>query len=346
MPKPVRPSREPNSANRRGFAPPLFGRSNVSSYKLLSEDAETATESPGGSVSRLYMLVMGKMGGQILRENLLNIVRRSAPSSAENELRKRMAKDWRILQQEAELIQTWVPASERATFKQEVFDQRRAWFDLYMNVLHDEAVSRRVEPDVVIAKGNWTNKEPVTDRDLRMYEPRQRPPILGMGSPPELDDFKDRFFLTSSEFFWVLGGLQIRAYYKARNAENRNKRIDAATSILLRYLYRYPKDISLFLYPTMQGEEMLERIKELDPNFKVSQLGPLFGGAYVASYYFRKGDQVPYYARRMSSIMAMWIDTHPELYQHIRECAEEEAYARGVNPSSLWKEARWAPPAE
>jgi hypothetical protein len=338
MPKPARPSREPNNANRRGFGP-LFGRSNVSSYKLLSEDAETATDNPGGSVSRLYMLVMGKMG-QILRESLMNMIYRTAPATVVPEIKRKLLKDWRILHQEDELIETWVPAAERANFRQELFDQRRAWFDLYLNVLHDEAISRKFEPDVVIAKGNWANKDEVTDREIRLYEPRQRP-ILGKGSL-ELEDFKDRFFLTSSEFYWTLG-LQIRAYYKARSETNKNRRIDAATSILLRYLHRYPKDISLFLHPTMKGEDILAKVQSIDPEFKTSQLGPLFGGAYVASYYFLKGDQIPYYARRMSSIMATFIETHPELYWHIRECAEEEAYARGVDPQTLWKEGRWSP---
>ena len=144
MPKPARPSREPNNANRRGFGP-LFGRSNVSSYKLLSEDAETATDNPGGSVSRLYMLVMGKMG-QILRESLMNMIYRTAPATVVPEIKRKLLKDWRILHQEDELIETWVPAAERANFRQELFDQRRAWFDLYLNVLHDEAISRKFEP--------------------------------------------------------------------------------------------------------------------------------------------------------------------------------------------------------
>lgn len=340
MPKPARPSREANHANRRGFGP-LFGRSNVSSYKLLDEsspfEAKVAKQ-PGGSVSRLYMLVLGKLG-QIFRDNFFATLDRTAPASVIREVKRQVPRDWTILHQEESLITTYIPGSEIQNFRQELSDQRRAWFDLYMNVLHDEAVSRRLEPDVAIAKGNWTKNDVVTSAELRAYEPRQRP-ILGKGSQ-ELDGFKERFDLTSSEFFWTLG-LQIRAYYRIRSEENENRRIDPATSILLRYLWRYPKDIHVLLYRVATAEELLEKITAIDPEFKVSQLGPLFGGAYVASYYFARSNTPPYFARRMSSIMGEYLDTHPEIYTQVRECAEEEAYARGVRPETLWKEGRWS----
>ena len=334
MPKPNGSSRNVPNVNRIGFAP-LFGRSYVSSYKLLSEEMHTAS-TPSANVMRLYVLVMSKFA-EILVMTVKDYLAERAPQSLMEELDSRLEPDWTVLRWESDLYRYIPKKADREEVKAVVQERRKAWFDLYLAVLQDEAVSRDLDASEAIAKGNWRNAQPVTDKDMRKYEPRQRP-ILGRYSP-ELDDLKEahRFGLTSSEFYWLLG-MQVKAYYRIR--EKGNQRLDAPTSILLRYLYRQPKDIKHFFAPEMDVQEMLAIIKREDPEFNPMHLGPLLGGSNVVSYHLLQKGNRPF-ARRLAMIWEREKHRTPDLYWRLRRCVEEEVFARGLDIDEFWERRKW-----
>jgi hypothetical protein len=227
--------------------------------------------------------------------------------------------------------------ADREAVKATVKSRRQAWFDLYVSVLEDEAASRNLDLGSAISKGNWRNTEEVTDQQMRKYDARQRP-ILGRHSP-ELEELKNGKFvdMTSSEFYWLLG-MQVKAYYKVR--DRGHQRLDAPTSILLRYLGRQPKDFSLFFTPEMDVQEMLQIIQQEDPNFKPMYLGPLLGGSNVVSYHLLKEGNRPF-ARRLAMIWQREKNRTPDFYWRLRRCVEEEVFARGLDIDEFWERRKW-----
>lgn len=327
-------SRQGPEVNRIGFAP-LFGRSYVSSYKLLSEDEHMAS-TPSANVVRLYMLVMGKFA-EIMVTAVTEYLEAHAPASVLADLQSSLEPDWTVMRWEQDIYRHIPSKSARDEVKATVQSRRRAWFDLYLSVLHDEAVSRDLNPDTVISKGNWRNAEEVSDQQMRKYDARQRP-ILGRHSP-ELEELKNgKFFeMTSSEFYWLLG-MQVKAYYSVR--KKGHQRLDAPTSILLRYLGRQPKDFRLFFTPEMRVEEMLSIISAEDPTFKPMHLGPLLGGSNVVSYHLLKEGTRPF-ARRLAMIWEREKHRTPDFYRHLRRCVEEEVFARGLDIDEFWEKRKW-----
>jgi hypothetical protein len=334
MPKPVGlgNARKDQDGKILGFSP-LFGRSATSSYKVLTQGF--VKQEPGTNVVRLYMLVLGKFG-QIFRTELFERLEKHVAKDLIAEVRRDIPKDWQVIRDEEHWAKH-LPKNVKRELFQEVFSQRSGWMDLYLSVLYDEAVSRDLDPKTVLFKGNWKNQDDVDQKKIRSYESRQRP-ILGTGSI-ELEGFKDQFGLTGSEFYWVLG-MQVKSYFRAKSKERKHKRLDAPTSILLRYLWRQPKDISLFIPKIMSGQEMLDYIQEIDPTFKKTHLGPLMGGAHVVSYHLIDKGMRPL-ARRLSAIFAEQKERRDDFYRILRNCVEEEVTTRGIDVETFWQEGNW-----
>jgi len=120
------------------------------------------------------------------------------------------------------------------------------------------------------------------------------------------------------------------------------QRIDAAASILLRHFYLNPEDLELFIQSPMGPLELLENIQEADPNFDRKQLGILLGGGAIAGYNMTKPNaEVPAFARRAATLMTEHFQHSKAIYWHIRECAEAEAVARGLDLKELWSGGSW-----
>ncbi|TBW57473.1 hypothetical protein EZI54_07380 [Marinobacter halodurans] len=332
---------------------PLFGRSYPASYKLLSGDDESAgtASDPPSNVLRLFTLVMEKLA-VVFRESLLQYLEEHAPASVTEQARRRMPRNWLALNEEEDLIRDLVPSAYQQTFRMQVHERKKGWFELYLQVLSDEAVSRNLIERDAITRGGWRNNDELAPESLFDFNIRQRPIVGGsedifqslrnMGGVDLLNpdaDVSDEP-MTSAEFFWLIG-LNAKAYYSMLS--HKKRRIDPTSSILMRYLYRYPRDISTFISAPPLGRKVLERIREIDPSFRTSHLGPLFGGSYVSSYHFANSNHCPYDLRRLVGIFMDQVDSHPEIYQQIKQCAEEEAFARGVDRQTFWREARWYP---
>src|SRR5690554_6969462 len=162
-------------------------------------------------------------------------------------------------------------------FSAQLLSQWRTWFnECYLTVLRDEALSRDLDPDKVVLKGNWTNRKNVEPADLQNYD-RATQPILGC-EDSLFSIFRESFGLTSAEAFWALG-LQVKAFYRFR--KRARQRIDAPSALLVRYLFRYPDDICHIIPAPPSGESILQTILQDDPAFRTSQLGPMFGASRV-----------------------------------------------------------------
>ncbi|RBP25061.1 hypothetical protein DET50_12454 [Marinobacter pelagius] len=325
-------SRKNGRQRKSGFAP-LFGRSYVTSYKLLSQEAIAS----GGSlpVIRLQMLVVGKFA-----EIFVNLLLRYA--AMRNELSRLDFSDlqccgWKVLR-DKDSHTSWMDDNLYSEFALELDTQWREWFEHnYLAVLRDEALSRDIDPEKAISRGNWTNRHEVTSAKLSEYGFRTQP-ILG-SKDSLFAVFRESFELTSSEAYWALG-LQIKAFYRYRGQPK--QRIDAPTSILIRYLNRYPDDIGLFIPKPASGNEILQVIQSLEPTFRVGQLAPLFGASRVMSYDFAREDQAcPFFARRLASIFRQQNARGEPIYDRLRECVEDELRARKIDSVRFWSDGRW-----
>ncbi|KPP97814.1 hypothetical protein [Marinobacter sp. HL-58] len=319
---------------KSGFAP-LFGRSYISSYKMLAEDSSSSVNS-SIPVTRLQMLVVGKFG-ELFKRLLSKYQKEQGVIGGGNEIEKFEARGWAVLREQDSLT-SWMSDETYEAFFDELSALWGDWFQKhYLQVLRDEAVSRDLDPESALGKGNWTNTEKVAETELRKYT-RNTQPILG-DTNSLFTLFRESFELTSSEAYWTLG-IQVKAFYRFR--QRANQRIDAPTSILIRYLFRYPGDIELFIRGPGKGSEILARIQQEDPSFKLSQLGPLFGASRVMSYAFANDNiPCPFFARRLAGIFRQRSIMGEPIYRQIRDCVEDELQARGLNSVQFWRDGRW-----
>jgi len=324
--------REPQS-RKMGFAP-LFGRSYISSYKMLS-DTDTGSGSSSSAVTRLQMLIVGKFAQYF--KAILTRYLDEYPGADAASLDALNETGWALLREQDSLT-GWMSDDLYNVFSAEVELAWRTWFnDCYLGILRDEAVSRDIDPEAAIQKGKWTNSAEVSERDLARYN-RTTAPILGR-SDSLFSIFRESFELTSAEAYWVLG-IQIKAFYRFR--QRANQRIDPPTSILVRYLFRYPEDIELFVAAPTPGSRILAAIKEQDPGFRRSQLAPLFGTSRVMSYGFASDEApCPFFARRLATIFQQQAEKGRPIYHEIRECVEDELSARGLDKEQFWQDGRW-----
>ncbi|MBE0487156.1 hypothetical protein [Marinobacter sp.] len=331
MPGAVEDGRAPNKS---GFAP-LFGRSYISSYKMLSEGGD-GSQGAGLPVTRLQLLVITKYA-QAFANALKNLSDKAAEVPAEVRAALANTHGWALLR-ERDSLTDWMSDEQLFEFEADVKRRFREWFEKhYLQVLEDEAISRDVSPEQAIEKGKWTNTAAVSDQKMAAYSRATRP-ILGRNDSP-FALFRESFGLTSAESYWVLG-IQIKAFYRFR--QRAEQRIDAPTSILLRYLFRYPEDIALFMPAPASGRDIYEAIRQEDPDFKLSQLAPLFGASRVMSYEFaEEGAACPFFARRLATVFSQQREKGEPIYRAIRECVEEEVIARGLDLAQFWRDGRW-----
>lgn len=322
------------ATGKSSFAP-LFGRSYISSYKMLGEDG-VGMQNAGLPVARLQLLVVGKYA-QVFRKWLDSYAAKdeSAPADVFRTLAQRSG--WALLREQDSLTD-WMGDEVYAAFQAQVLREFGEWFEgHYLGVLRDEASSRDLDPVEAIAKGKWTKNDEVGDEQLRKYNRFCRP-ILGR-SDSQFALFRESFGLTSAEAYWVLG-LQVKAFYRFRQRPNR--RVDAPTAILLRYLFRYPEDISIFMPEPLPGSEVFEAIRRENSGFKLSQLAPLFGASRVMSYEFVNPDtECPFFARRLAMIFRSAAAGEAPIYRLLKDSVEEEVVARGLSLEQFWRDGRW-----
>lgn len=318
-------------SRKLGFAP-LFGRSYISSYKMLTDMSE-GTQNSSLPVVRLQMLIVGKYAEifkTLLREFLKD------PTKTVHSLDQDLKEAGWALLRNRDSFTDWMDEDVFQSFNTELHRRFDQWFSKdYFGVLTDEAVSRDIEPEIAIFKGKWVNREAV--QDISRYS-RNTAPILGREDSP-FSLFRESFGLTSAESYWTLG-IQIKAFYRFR--QRADQRVDPATSILLRYLFRFPNDIDFFVKSPPEGRWILEMVQREDPSFKLSQLAPLFGASRVMSYGFVDGSvQCPFFARRLATIFAEQYEKGLPIYHELLSCVEEEVVARRLDPAQFWRDGRW-----
>lgn len=319
---------------KSGFAP-LFGRSYISSYKMLSEGS-AGIQNAGLPVARLQLLVVGKYA-ECFKEQLRGFAAKTGgvPPYVKDTLKRHSG--WALLR-EKDSLTDWMDDEAYTLFESKVRETFGEWFHgSYLAILRDEAKSRDLDPVDAIVKGKWVNSEPVTDDKLQGYNRFCRP-ILGRNDSL-FSLFRESFGLTSAEAYWVLG-LQVKAFYRFR--QRPQQRVDAPTAILLRYLFRHPEDIKFLMSEPMAGNQILEHVKGEDNGFKLGQLAPLFGASRVMSYEFANPDTpCPFFARRLAMVFRVGIGAEIPVYQLVRESVEDEVQARGLDLEQFWRDGRW-----
>lgn len=324
----------------RGAFAQLFGRSKISSYKMLPADFEKmAVDRRENSqpVIRLQMLIMERFG-KIFRDTYHAFCYSDMPERVRGESRYQLKhRNWLALK-EWEDVTAWMTKDVRARFDETVKEKCTLWFEQgYLHTLDCEARSRNLTLEQALKEGKWANSDRVSPEQWRTYSPGAEPILGGQGI---FENFREMVRITSPEMLWLLG-LQIKSYFRYR--EHPDQRIDPSVSILVRHFYEQRfDDLGLFITHPLTGKEILKRIQAIDPSFDRKHMGLLFGGGVVAGYNMTQEDApVPFFAYRLASIFTRHIDDGPEIYWHLREAAEQEVKARGLDIETFWREGDW-----
>lgn len=321
--------------SRRWFAQ-HFGRSLVTSYKMLPpKDEYRRSRDNSRPVSQLQNLILQRFAKEFRELYELYRATHMAEKDRKNPLYEPASRSWDILR-ERDSLTDWMPTKLYNQFEQELADRWKDWWeDRYLKTLEREAQSRDMTLDDALKTGNWHRKEPVTD--LSRYSQRTMP-ITGADNSL-LVSFRDLMGLSSSESLWVLG-IAPKTYFMYRSRPDR--RIDPSVSILMRHFMAYPDDLELMVPPAPNGQAALKMIRQIDPNFTPTMIGPFFGGGTIAGYNMVRTDHlIPAFARRAASLLMFHVRYSEDIYWHLKECAEDEARARGIEPAELWQNGVW-----
>ena len=336
----IRSGRRGSVKDKRRYFAPLFGRSVVSSYKMLPPEGEeylyNAREN-SQPVIRIQMLIMERFG-KIFHDIYQAYRYRHMPEFERNNPRYLPTNhNWLILNEQSVLTE-WMNEKVQKRFQEEVQEEWRNWFEnCYLETLEAEAASRDMTLKEALKTGKWTNKKPVSKDEWSTYPPNKAP-ILGDDNSP-LCRFRENLGLSSPEMLWLLG-LQIKSFFRYR--ERSNQRIDTAVSVLVRHFYNNPDDLALFITPPPSGEHLLRMIQSIDPGFQRRHIGLLFGGGVVAGYNMTQpGAEVSFFAHRLASIFVEHIQYGTTIYWHLREAVEAEVKARGLDITEFWKTGAW-----
>jgi len=331
----VAPGKSPHD-NRMAFGP-VFGRSSIVGYKLL----ESEEQSVSGTLIRLMTLVMCCLADQA-RKTILEQLDGDSKHEHRLHFLGHTPWDWRLLLELDKALADYIPIPSREKVKG-LIEERQAqwWSETYLQVVKDEAASRNLDVERTLKQGKWTNRETVTDADLREYPTNTRP-ILGGTTALIGERLRTQFTLTNAEYHWVQGVAPVVLFRQRK--EKASQRVDATTAILLRYLSRHPKDLGLLIPPSMTGDELSEWIAtELDPEFRNINLGPLLGGSVSRGYRFLREPEPPRWTRRLTTIIQQQRTHNPGVYDDIKQAMREEAVARGLDPEKVWNDGIWSP---
>jgi hypothetical protein len=325
----------------RGRFAPLFGRSKISSYKMLPKDPEmdefNEDRENSQPVIRLQMLILERFG-KIFRDVYQVFWLLHLPEQ-DRKIKKKMVQNsnWLALT-EIDQVTGWMSKSVKKSFNETLVEKCTLWFrDVYCKTLEAEATSRDLDYEKVLSDGKWGNPNLVSKARWDSYPP-DKAPILG-GDSSILKRFRERLELSSPEMLWLLG-LQIKSYFRFRDRPE--SRLDPSVCLLIRHFFNNQDDLALFITYPPDGLELLETIQSIDPKFERRHIGLLFGGGVVAGYNMTNDQaEPPFFARRLTSIFARHIDDGPEIYWHLRQSVEDEVKARGLSVDKFWRHGNW-----
>lgn len=332
MRPPGQPLNEAGVSKRRWFAQ-LFGRSLVTSYKMLPPKGKRQTRDNSRPIRQIQTLIMLRFAHEF--RQLLEKYRRKHMTKAEraDPLYHSEKRSWDILR-ERDNLTDWMDDRLFEAFETELYERfRRWWDDRYMGTLQEEAQSRYKTYQEAIVEGNWINDDPVDlSREAKFK-------VITGAQQQHLHQFRSMTGLSAAEALWLLG-IGSKAYFMYRNRGA--FRLDPAISILIRHYLKYPDDRALVVPPAPSGPEVLETIQRIDPSFRKSMLGPFFGAGTMTGYTMLKpGAPTPSFARRAMSLIGYHASISDDIYWHMREVIDEEARARGLSEHDLWVKGIW-----
>jgi len=327
------PLNTPDTDKARWFAP-YFGRSLVTSHKMLKESGIDGCRENSRPVTQIQTLIVLRFAHEF-RALYAEYHEKYIPKQKRNKAAyKPQERTWEILLERDSLTE-WMNNRVYADFQMELFHRWQEWWDnKFMVTLQREAESRGTTLEDVLRTGQWSNN----DDPSKLKLPQASSPITGADNE-RLADFRSSHALSSAEMMWVLG-IAPKTFFRYR--KNAHKRIDAAVSILVRHFYYNAQDLQLFIPETQRGQDLLNTLQSIDPTFERKQLGAFFGCGAIAGYNMsRPNSEVPMFARRAASLMAINLPYSTDIYWHLREAAESEAKARGIDPADLWSSGSW-----
>lgn len=169
--------------------------------------------------------------------------------------------------------------------------------------------------------------------------------IMGEATPltgTEISTFTRSHNLHLIEASMALG-VNTAALYTKKSADS----INSTLSVLLRLYSAFPEHLPRIKAPEVY--ELLKRIKEIDPSFKVTHLGPLLGLEKNSSSRVKKAGlhaSNPM-VQSLAQLISLVINDDPENWFLIKEAVELEARARDIIPASrVWREGGWSASAK
>lgn len=179
-------------------------------------------------------------------------------------------------------------------------------------------------------------------REKQAIKEKLAPDLAIFGEPTPLTGTEISTFTRSHNLHLIETsmalGVNTAALYTKKGAES----INSTLSLLLRIYSAFPEHLPRIKAPEV--EELISRIKTIDPAFKLTHLGPLLGLERNSSTRIKKAGikaSNPM-VQSLAQVISLAMADDPNNWFIIKEFVELEAKARGITPASrVWREGGW-----
>jgi len=211
-----------------------------------------------------------------------------------------------------------------------------AGFKKYIEIVHEEALSRGIDTQKELWSTGWKNKSRNDNNDGVNYPSRMR--------IRDMINLRDRLGLTLIDIQWLIGSLGHMSSVKDGGIIE-----DPTFALIIRYLIKYPEDLIIPKAPS--ASKFIEIVtpiwnqtkwKYLD--FNLSRIGIMLGCTKIAGYSWTRQTTMP--SQSVQHLMliilkAIELDGKDGLENYLT-ILEEEARARQVGTERLWIKEGWS----
>lgn len=154
----------------------------------------------------------------------------------------------------------------------------------------------------------------------------------------EIERFTTLHNLHLTDFSFIVGVNTASVYTKKKFSTP----LAPSVCIMLRLYSAFPELLPITKAP--DSEELIAKIRSIDPTFMRSHFGPLLGLATNSSFRLHKGtERSSQVVRRLMFLIDQLITANPKNWEIIKNAVEIEATASSIIPSSkVWSDGGWA----
>lgn len=169
------------------------------------------------------------------------------------------------------------------------------------------------------------------------------PELSIMGKPTLLTGTEISEFTRSNNLHLIEASMALGVNTAALYTKKSEDSLNSTLSLLLRLFSAFPDYLPRIQPPDVKV--LISKIKEIDPSFKQTHLGPLLGLERNSSTRIKRDglDNSKPMVQSLAQLIDLLITDNPQNWFLIKAVVEIEAEARSITPaSSVWRDAGWS----